>query len=111
VSPPAGLPSPPPTLPASAPIVPRLGAVGAGRSVGHAIGAAAARTAAERRFLGADPRASALHRVSDDPSAAAGEATVIDPRHPAARQARPGDEDTRPGDDDTGDPTSGERSP
>ena len=73
--------------PMLAPIVPRLGAVGAGRSVGHAI--AAARDAAERRFLGGDPRAAAA-RGPDQPS---GAAAVIDPRHPAAHQPWSGDDD------------------
>src|SRR5271165_1754912 len=42
------------------PVLPRLGVVGAGRTIGKAVGDAAARRAAERRFLGGgDPRARA----------------------------------------------------
>jgi len=84
-----------PALPAESespatPVLPGLGVVGAGHTVGNAVGKVAARRAAERRFLGGgDPRARAAGRTRREggaPGLVIGPGTFIDPRHPAARR-------------------------
>jgi len=72
------------------PVLPGLGVVGAGRTIGNAVGTAAARKAAEKRFLGGgDPRARVAGRTRTEvraPGLVIDSGTTIDPRHPAARK-------------------------
>jgi hypothetical protein len=72
------------------PVLPRLGVVGAGRTIGKAVGDAASRRAAERRFLGGgDPRARAAGTTRTEvqaPGLVIDPGAHIDPRHPAARK-------------------------